>query len=71
MTLGGIDPVKIAEGFGLEASYVPNEDGLEEAIAHGLRVVNEEGRPYLLNVQLPLGLPSGGQTAQEYVFGKD
>ncbi|MEM7126364.1 MAG: thiamine pyrophosphate-dependent enzyme [Chloroflexota bacterium] len=69
VTLSNIDPVKIAEGFGIEARYVQNESELEEAFEHGLKVVNEEGRPYLLNVQLPLGLPSGGRTAKEFSFG--
>ena len=68
VTLSNIDITKIAEGFGLEAKYVQNESQLEEAFAYGLKVVNEEGRPYLLNVQLPLGLPEGGQTAEEYRF---
>ena len=68
VTLSNIDPVKVAEGFGLEAMHVQEEAKLEAAFAHGLKVVNEEQRPFLLNVQLPLGLPAGGSTAQEYDF---
>jgi len=68
VTLSNIDPVKVAEGFGLEAMHVQEETKLEAAFAHGLKVVNEEQRPFLLNVQLPLGLPAGGSTAQEYDF---
>jgi len=70
VTLSGIDPIKIAEGFGLEAMHVQEETRLDAALAHGLKVVKEEERPFLLNVQLPLGLPTGGSTAQEYDFLK-
>jgi benzoylformate decarboxylase len=66
VVLGGIDPVKIAEGFGVEGMHVEDESRLEEAIAHGLGVTESEARPFLLNVRLPLGLPEGGREAPPY-----
>lgn len=66
VVLDGIDPVKIAEGFGIEGRQVQEEALLEEALAQGLKVVEEEQRPFLLNVQLPLGLPPGGRPATPF-----
>ena len=66
VALDGIDPVKIAEGFGLEARNVEDEATVGEAIAHGVDVVEREGRPFLLNVRLPQGLPAGGKPAQQF-----
>ncbi|MDP7534653.1 MAG: thiamine pyrophosphate-binding protein [SAR202 cluster bacterium] len=66
VALDGIDPVKIAEGFGVEARNVEDEATVGEAIAHGLETVEREGRPFLLNVRLPQGLPAGGKPAQQF-----
>ncbi|MCH8827884.1 MAG: thiamine pyrophosphate-binding protein, partial [Chloroflexi bacterium] len=66
VVLGGIDPVKIAEGFGLDGMHVQDESKVADAIAHGLNIVQNEQRPYLLNVHLPLGLPEGGREAAVY-----
>jgi benzoylformate decarboxylase len=66
VVLDGIDPVKIAEAFGVEAAHLDDESKVDEAIKHGLEIVNKEGRPYLLNVHLPLGLPPGGTAAEPY-----
>jgi benzoylformate decarboxylase len=66
VVLDGIDPVKIAEGFGVEGLHVREEAQLAGAIKRGLEVVEREGRPLLLNVALPLGLPDGGHAAGEY-----
>ncbi len=63
VVLDGIDPVKIAEGFGVEAMAVRDEARLDDAIGHGLKVVETEQRPFLLDVRLPLGLPEGGRAA--------
>jgi len=68
VTLGGIDLLQVAAGFGLEGQRVIEESELEAALIHGLTVVNEKRQPYMLDVRLPLGLPSGGQTAEEYKF---
>ena len=66
VVLDGIDPVKIAEGFGVEGMHVQDESKAAEAIAYGLNVVEQEKRPYLLNVHLPLGLPKGGHGATPF-----
>ena len=66
VVLGGIDPVKIAEAFGVEGLRVDDESRLEDAIAHGLRVNETEARPFLLDVRLPLGLPEGGREAARF-----
>ena len=63
VVLDNIDPVKIAEGFGVEGTHIQEESHLDEAMARGLEVVERESRPFLLNVQLPLGLPKGGRAA--------
>ena len=70
VTLGNIDPVQIAAGFGMEAQTVSEESQLEEAFSYALNIVQVEKRPYLLNVQLPLGLPAGGSSAPEFRFGE-
>ena len=64
--LDGIDPVKIAEGFGVEAMDVQEESKIGDAIAHGLKVTEKEGRPYLLNVHVPVGLPQGGRASKPF-----
>ncbi len=66
VVLDGMDPVKIAEGFGVEGMRVDEETRLEEAIGHGLKVTEKEKRPYLLDVQLPLGLPAGGRAGKPF-----
>ena len=66
VVLGGIDPVKIADAFGVEGLRVDDESRLEDAITHGLRVNDTEARPFLLDVRLPLGLPEGGQAAPQF-----
>lgn len=66
VVLEGMDPVKIAEGFGVEASHVTNEETISKSIANGLETVQRENRPYLLNVHLPLGLPTGGRKAPPF-----
>ena len=71
VVLDGIDPVKLAEGFGVEGEHVQDETRLSEAVDRGLRVVEEEDRPYLLDVRLPLGLPSGGSAATPFDLATD
>lgn len=66
VVLDGIDPVQIAAGFGVEGMRVQDECRVEDAIEHGLQIVEEEQRPYLLDVRLPLGLPAGGQAAPPF-----
>ncbi len=66
VVLDGIDPVKLAEGFGVEAMDATDEATIGDAIEHGLGVVEREKRPFLLNVHLPLGLPEGGRPGEIY-----
>jgi benzoylformate decarboxylase len=66
VALEGIDPVKIAAGFGLEGRHIQDEACLDQAIEDGLNLVETEQRPFLLNVHLPLGLPPGGRPAVPY-----
>lgn len=66
VVLDNIDPVKLAEGFGVEAMDAADEATVGDAIERGLRIVEDEKRPFLLNVQLPLGLPEGGRPGQIY-----
>ena len=66
VVLDRIEPVKIAEGFGVEGKCVDDEGCLKDSIAQGLKVVEGERRPFLLDVRLPLGLPEGGRAAREY-----
>ncbi len=66
VVLDGIDPVKLAEGFGVEAMDATDETNIGDAIEHGLGVVEREKRPFLLNVHLPLGLPEGGRPGEIY-----
>ena len=66
VVLDGIDPVKLADGYGVEGERVEDEALLSDALDSGLRVVGEERRPYLLDVRLPLGVPEGGRSAAPY-----
>lgn len=66
VVLDGIDPVKLAEGFGVEAMDATDEATIGDAIEHGLGVVEREKRPFLLNVHMPLGLPEGGRPGEIY-----
>jgi thiamine pyrophosphate-dependent acetolactate synthase large subunit-like protein len=66
VALDGIDPVSIAEGFGVEGIRVAEEALVGDAIARGLDTVEREKRPYLLDVRLPVGLPQGGRAAAPF-----
>ena len=66
VVLEGMDPVKIAEAFGLEAESVDDESKVADAVRRGLNIVNEENRPYLIEFKLPIGLPEGGVADQQY-----
>ena len=45
---------------------VKEESDIGKAIDHGLSVTGKEGRPFLLNVHVPVGLPSGGKGATPF-----
>ena len=66
VVLDGIDPVKIADAFGMDGERVDDEEELNESIKRGLEIVTKQNRPYLLDVRLPLGLPEGGVADQQY-----
>ena len=66
VVLDGIDPVKIADAFGMDGERVEHEEKLNESIERGLEIVTKQNRPYLLDVRLPLGLPEGGVADQQY-----
>ena len=67
--MDGIEPVKIAEGFGVEGKTVTDEAQVGDEISRALELVQREKRPYLLDVRLPLGLPEGGQAATVWELG--
>ena len=71
VVLDNIDPVKLAEGFGVEAMDVTDEATVSDAIEQGLKTVADEGRPFLLNVHMPLGLPEGGRPGSIYSLKDD
>ena len=66
VVLDGIDPVKIADAFGMDGERVDDEEKLYESIQRGLEIVTKQNRPYLLDVRLPLGLPEGGVAEEQY-----
>ena len=66
VSLEGIEPVQIANAFGMDGETVNDETKVLEAIRRGLSVVNTEGRPYLLDFRLPSGLPEGGVAARQF-----
>ena len=66
VVLDGIDVVGLAESFGVEGIRVDDESRIDAAVAEGLDTVEKEGRPLLLDVKMPLGLPTGGKAADQY-----
>ena len=71
VVLDNIDPVKLAESFGVEGMDATDESNIADAIEHGLKTVEAERRPFLLNVHLPIGLPEGGRPGAPYSFKND
>ena len=71
VVLDNIDPVKLSESFGVEAMDATDESSIAGAIEHGLKMVEDEKRPFLLNVHLPFGLPEGGRPKAPYSFSDD
>ena len=61
VVLDRIDPVKLAESFGVEGMNADDEANIDDVINYGLQMVTKERRPFLINVQLPIGLPQGGR----------
>ena len=71
VVLDNIDAVKLAESFGVEAMDATDEANIADAIEHALKTVEDEKRPFLLNVHLPIGLPAGGRPKAPYSFSDD
>ena len=66
MALQGMDPAAIAEAFGVEGRRVTDEASAEAVISESLETVEREGRPMLLDVRMPLGIPEGGSVAPQF-----
>jgi len=66
VVLDDIDPLKIADGFGVEGHKVTEEPAVQKEIEKSLDLVEKEGRPYVLDVRLPRGLPAGGKAAKPF-----
>ena len=64
--LEGIDPLGLARSYGLEGERVDDESEVAGAIARGLAIVEDEERPYVLDVRLPSGLPEGASAAEPF-----
>ncbi len=69
VVLDGTDIVKLSESFGVEGRRVESEASVQGAIDEGLDTVEREGRPLLLDVRMPLGIPSGGRAAKQFQLG--
>jgi hypothetical protein len=61
------------EDFAMYDGFILEDLGNPEASKYyrdnfndGLKLVEREQRPFLLDVRLPLGLPSGGQAAASF-----
>ena len=68
VVLDGADIVQLAGAFGVEGRKVDDESKIADAVEEGLDTVEREGRPLVLDVQLPLGIPAGGKAAKEFKF---
>ena len=51
--------------------HATDESNIADDIEHGLKTVEEEKRPFLLNVHLPLGLPEGRRPGAPYSLRDD
>ena len=70
VVLDGVDIVQLASSFGVEGRRIDDEREVEKVVSEALNTVEKEGRPLVLDVQLPLGLPEGGRAARQYKFGE-
>ena len=67
VVLDGIDPVKLADGFGVDGMHVQDESRLTAAIDHGLNVV--EGGESSISPECALtvrGARRGGRAAKQF-----
>jgi len=70
VVLDGIEIVKLAESFGVEGIRIEEETKIQQSIEESLDIVEREGRPLLLDVKMPLGLPQSGQASKPFHLGK-
>ncbi len=68
VVLDGIDPLKIANSYGVDGERLDNEDKVKETIKRALDIVQNENRPYLLDVRMPLGLPTNAQAMDQFIM---
>jgi thiamine pyrophosphate-dependent acetolactate synthase large subunit-like protein len=71
VVLDGADIVQLAGAFGVEGRKIDDESKIEAAVEEGLDTVEREGRPLVLDVQLPLGIPAGGKAAKQFKFTRN
>jgi benzoylformate decarboxylase len=71
VVLDGMDIVKLSESFGVEGIKVESEASVADAVERGLDTVEREGRPLLLDVRMPLGIPEGGRAAEQFKLAGD
>ncbi len=69
VALEKVDPVTIAEGYGVEGRHIKNESDVEAAISQGIDIVERERRPMVLNVNLLQGIPSGSRPMKPFWLG--
>jgi len=70
VVLDGVDPLKVADAFGVEGSRVTDEPKVGPEIKRGLDLVDREARPYVLDVRLPSGLPEKGVASKQFKLAK-
>jgi benzoylformate decarboxylase len=70
VVLDGVDPLKVADAFGVEGSRVTDERKVGPEIKRGLDLVDREARPYVLDVRLPSGLPEKGVASMQFKLAK-
>ena len=68
VVLDDINPLKIANSYGIDGERLDNEDKVKETIKRALDIVQNENRPYLLDVRMPLGLPSKGKAMKQFLM---
>jgi benzoylformate decarboxylase len=64
--LEGIDPLGLARAYGLDGERVDDEAEVSGTLARALAIVEDEKRPYVLDVRLPSGLPEGSTAAEPF-----
>jgi thiamine pyrophosphate-dependent acetolactate synthase large subunit-like protein len=70
VVLDWIDIVQLADSFGVEGRQVDDESTIDAVIEEGMDTVEREGRPMVLDVKLPLGLPAGAKAAKPIRFSE-